>query len=736
MPIQRILLRAFCLVMLGAASAVGQQNNPFAEWDRTQPKSNVARPTSKTQKSSVTYFSPRSAESAEEKNIPETAKQIPMRERASVAAQPTVGNDRSATTAQRTAASGSKMPKTTVAIAEQPIRAAAPILEPTAASRGEFGWQNSPGESQPVPVGSRIAGPLESKDKDDIGEVTHATFERSGDSANIGQLIRVSGAAGKPAPTGEEENPFVNFLRNSEKTEAEPVLDFPANEAQAASLDGESAEAIFLDKSATSGTSGTVAGTTTATTASGSIPRRTSDVGSEDNGPQSPGITVQWVRKGSFNVGQECDVELVVQNTSKAVVRSVMTEAVIPAEVEIIETIPSPIQGTDVPTWTFGELKPGESRSVALKVVPRQRGDVRLDAFVRLTGYSSSEFSVEEPMIGVAVTGPENVEVGQQAGYVVRVSNPGTGIAGNVVIQAAIPEGLEHRSGSLLTIEIGTLNPGESRQARLSLTAVKGGAHDVAVRVLAEGGLSDETVAAVSVSEPQLKIDIAGPAEQMAGRTGEYTLTVANAGNLPTANVRAKYRIPAGFEYVSADRGGKYSKVDHSVEWFVGTLQPNDAGECKVSLKANETGELMHQAGVISEHGQVTMCDLVTAVEGTAALDLKITASDADPTIGDDVEWTVVITNTGSRKATGVGMSCELPSGLTLIDASGPSAHIADNGVTVFRSLPSIEAGEDAVYTVKAKCNRAGNHRLRLRVASESITEPLIGEESTQVADK
>jgi len=733
MPIRRILLSAYCLVTISTASAVGQQNNPFTEWDRSQPKSSVARLTSKTQKSSVTYFSPKSAEVPSEKTKPEASKQIPMREGNSAVVLPVALNDGSATTAERPAASNGQIPKTTVAVAEQPIRGSAPISNPTSATRREFGWQDSPRESKPTLVGSRIAGPLESEVSGEKGKVTQANFETSSDSAKTGQLIRVSGAAGKPAPTGEEENPFVNFLRNSEKPEAEAVADFPSEEPQAESEDGESAEAIFLDRSATSVTG---AGKSKTATASGSIPRQTSDVASADNGPQSPGITVQWVRKGSFNVGQECDVELIVQNTSKAVVRSVMTEAVIPAEVEIIETIPSPIQGTDVPTWTFGELKPGESRSVAMKVVPRQRGDVRLDAFVRLTGYSSSEFAVEEPMIGVAVTGPENVEVGQQAGYVVRVSNPGTGVASNVVIQAAIPEGFEHRSGSLLTIEIGTLNSGESRQARLSLTAVKGGAHDLAVRVLAEGGLSDETVAAVSVSEPQLSIDIAGPAEQMAGRTGEYTLTVSNAGSLPTANVRAKYRIPAGFEYVSADRGGKYSKVDHSIEWFVGTLQPNDAGEFQVSLKANETGELMHQAGVISEHGQVTMCDLVTAVEGTAALDLKITASDADLAIGDEVEWTVVITNTGARKAIGVGMSCELPSGLTLIDASGPSEHIADNGVTVFRSLPSIEAGKDAVYTLKAECNRAGSHRLRLRVASESITEPLIGEESTQVADK
>ena len=166
-----------------------------------------------------------------------------------------------------------------------------------------------------------------------------------------------------------------------------------------------------------------------------------------------------------------------------------------------------------MPTWTFGELQPGQSRSVMLKVIPKTRGEVRLDAYVRLTGTSTSQFSVQEPMIGVVVSGPEEIEVGQQVGYLVRVSNPGTGLANNVIIQAAIPEGLEHRNGSLLTIEIGTLNPGESRQARLSLTAVEGGNQQLAVRVLADGGLSDQTTTAISVAEPQLAVTLSGPSE-------------------------------------------------------------------------------------------------------------------------------------------------------------------------------------------------------------------------------
>ncbi len=39
-----------------------------------------------------------------------------------------------------------------------------------------------------------------------------------------------------------------------------------------------------------------------------------------------------------------------------------------------------------------GELKPGETRTVKIRVLPQSRGDLRMDAFVRLTGHSSTAF--------------------------------------------------------------------------------------------------------------------------------------------------------------------------------------------------------------------------------------------------------------------------------------------------------------------------------------------------------
>ena len=777
MPIRRSVLSAIGLLVFGTAVLYGQQNDPFAEWDRQNPRPTAKKSAPKAPVAGVTYFSPNSAAEVSSENAPadtpdnkalEASRQR-MRERIEAASSTKSGTSRQSVATANSAGTETKSFPASARTAKPAIEADRPVAE----------WDVSTATGKLKNNGTAKTSPDRASRPASSGKVQPAAFGEA--PRNVGRkIVQVSQSdsdleadSESPEPA-EEENPFASYLEKSssskksaemppefseqvvsgdEDEKAEALLNSAPASRKAAPVAKPSAELSSAKTPAAQASGGKSAPEKLVTTKS--VPAKAvpvtavsatrsaevlspagSGLAAADSGPQSPGVTVQWVRRGEFNVGQECDIDLVVQNTSKSSVRSVMTEASIPAGLELVEAKPPAMEGSEAPTWTFGELKPGETRTVALKVIPRQRGDVRLDAFVRMTGFSSSEFSVQEPLISVEVSGPETIEVGQQAGYVVKVSNPGTGLANNVVIQAAIPEGLEHRSGSILSIDIGTLNAGESRQAKLSLTAVKGGVQDVAVRAIAAGDLTDETTATVTVAEPQLKISINGPEEQLTGRTSDYTMTVANAGGVPSENVRAKYRIPEGFEFVSANRGGKYGKTDHSIEWFVGTLQPDGSSDFSLTLRATKPGELLHQAGVISEHGQVTMCDYNTVVEGMAALDLKIVSSSKDLAKGDDVTWEVHIRNTGSRAASNVGMSCELPSGIQLVDAEGPSEHIAENGVMVFRSLPTIAPDQEIVYSIRATCLREGNHRLRLRVASESISEPLIGEESATVVER
>ena len=228
---------------------------------------------------------------------------------------------------------------------------------------------------------------------------------------------------------------------------------------------------------------------------------------------------------------------------------------------------------------------------------------------------------------------------------------------------------------------------------------------------------------------------IKGPAQEMTGRSSDYRLQISNSGNVPSVNVRARYRVPDGFEFVSANRGGRFSEKENSVEWFVGTLRPEETSEFQISLKAIRTGKASHQAGVLSENGKVTMCEHSISVLGTAVLELQVVGAEDRTRTGEECVRQIRITNSGTEVARGVGISCELPAGLELLDVSGPSEYIAENGVLVFRSLPEIEVGSTEVYELRLKSVRPGNHRLRLRIASTSLTEPLIGEETITAAE-
>lgn len=447
---------------------------------------------------------------------------------------------------------------------------------------------------------------------------------------------------------------------------------------------------------------------------------------SQHTGTQSPQVDVHWVGEETLNIGQRSQCSLIVTNSGSSLVRNVVVEAAIPPGVDVVQALPSPQSGTS--RWSVGDLEPGQEHAIEMIVVPRERGDVALNAFVRFTGYSTSVFPVQEPMLQMHVEGPDNLTVGEQTGYVITVHNPGTGVAQNVVIEARVPQGLQHRSGSVPRIDVGTLNPGESRQARLNLSAITGGNYRLAVRALADGGLRDEARADVSIAEPRLEVAIDGPDTGSMDKPAEYVVMVTNSGNVPSINVRAKYKIPEGFHFVHADRGGVMRQAEHLVDWFVGTLQPGETSEFHVTLTPGIAGTALHRAGVVSEHTSASMASHSVEVKGLPKLSLDVVTAGSSTAVGEETVVQIVIRNESGIAASKVGLFCELPSGLEFIAAAGPSEHLADNGVVIFRSLAGIEPGETMTYRVKARCVRTGDHRIRARVASESLSDPVNSE--------
>ncbi|MBL4885199.1 MAG: DUF11 domain-containing protein [Planctomycetaceae bacterium] len=448
-------------------------------------------------------------------------------------------------------------------------------------------------------------------------------------------------------------------------------------------------------------------------------------------GFQNPSMKIEWKAISDISLGQECECELVISNTGDNTAYGVVVETNFPETVRLIDATPKPDTGTESTSWTLGNLDQGQTKRIRIKLIPSQRGPLAANAKVHFTGTVQSAFVVREPLLGLKIKGPAKVLVGDPASQSVTISNPGNGIAKNVRLEALIPAGLEHPRGEKLVMDLGSLNPGEDRTIRLALVAVDGGSQAIQVSATADGNLLQTAQVDITVVAPSLVAEINGPGLRYKGRTATYTLNVKNDGTVGTNNVRLMHKVPNGFEFISASRGASYDAPTRILSWFVGRLDANKSAEIKVKLKATQIGEFVHYVRTTSEHGSTTDSKLMTRVQGSPSLVMDIVDLDDPVEVGNETAYEIRVTNEGSADASNVGLSCELPAGVQFLSANGPTKHLVEGNVIVFRPLGMVKAGKTVTFRVHVVGNTEGNLRFRARMTSAASPEPLTFEEST-----
>jgi len=463
-----------------------------------------------------------------------------------------------------------------------------------------------------------------------------------------------------------------------------------------------------------------------------SQPVRSNYITTSSDKSSGSGVTAEWVKKSEIAIGQECLCELVVRNRTDAAVRDVEVEAYFPANVQLIGTTPAPAKTQSSLTWKFDELNAGETQTIAIRMIPRERGNIATQAYVRFANAASGSFNVAEPMLAVELAGPHEVMIGETASHTVTIRNPGTGTASNVKVEARIPDGLEHSRGSRLMLDLGALNPGESRPVRLALAAVTGGRHVIEVKAHADGDILQAAASEVMVVSPRLKATIEGPQLRYLGRRAVYTVSVLNDGSASTENVRVMHKIPEGFEYVSSDKGATYSASNRMLSWYVGTMNTGETAQAHVTLEAKAVGAATHFIRATSEHGVVADAHVMTQVEGTPSLVVEITDLNDPVETGVETGYEIRVKNEGSAAAERVVLTCELPMGARFVSAAGAVSHSARGQMVEFRPVGQVAPGESVKYQVIVRGEVAGNLRFRTQLTSASMTDPLTSEELTK----
>lgn len=467
-------------------------------------------------------------------------------------------------------------------------------------------------------------------------------------------------------------------------------------------------------------------------TAEAPVPLKTGAAPAATTSTQIPNVIVEWTKKGDINVGQECEVHLVAKNTGTGPATQVQLDATFPTSVRLTSAEPKPETVGDKLHWTFDAIPGGSEKRITIKLIPSRRGDLGTSATVSFASQSSAVFKVEEPLLKVAIKGPKEVLLGDPASQMITISNPGTGVAHNVKLEAVMSEGLEHPRGERLTIEIGSINPGDSQVVRLGLSAAKGGMQTLQVAATSSSEASATAMEKVSIIAPSLAVNVNGPGLRYVGRAATYTIHVANDGTVANNNVRVTHKVPDGFTFISADRGGKYDASQKTINWFLGRMEGGAQSHVTCELTAATAGEFSHLVGVMSDAGVKAQGKIDTSVKGAASLTTEIVDLNDPVEVGVETAWEVRVKNEGSKAASNIAVICELPENVQVISAKGPTQALADARTIVFKALPQLAPGQQAIFRVQVKGVVEGTHRLRARVTSDSLDEALLMEEATK----
>ncbi len=451
-------------------------------------------------------------------------------------------------------------------------------------------------------------------------------------------------------------------------------------------------------------------------------------------GPLTPQVTLEWFKRGEFNVGQECQADLIVKNTGSTPVTQIAIDAIFPTNVRLTAAEPKPASATDRLTWAIEQLDAGGEKKITVKMIPSRRGDIGATAQVRFTGTSSTAFSVHEPMLKVSVKSPtKEVMLGDPASQMITVTNPGTGTVQDVKVEAKLSAGLEHPTREdRLVIDVGAVGPGETRSYRLGLTAAKGGTQSVTVVATSSSEASSTDLVEFNVIAPSLKIAVEGPSLRYKGRNAKYTMTVTNDGSLVNSNIRVSQIVSDGFKFVSADHGGKFESSTNTIQWFINRLAPGESTQVACELNSLKLGDFTQTVQVVSDSGVQADAQIDTRVDGIASLTLELVDLDDPVEVGSETGYEIRVKNEGSKAATGVVVACDLPAGMQFLSAKAPVDQVIEGRQLFFNPIDQIAPGSQVSFRIQMKVTKDGSHRMKARLSGGGLQEPMLLEEVTR----
>ncbi|MEM7474590.1 MAG: SdrD B-like domain-containing protein [Planctomycetota bacterium] len=394
--------------------------------------------------------------------------------------------------------------------------------------------------------------------------------------------------------------------------------------------------------------------------------------------------------------------------------------------------------------------------------------EVVADEFEANTANNTAQVAVDVTRAStLTITKTESadpVAVGGALGYTIVVTNTGPSTATNVSINDSLPVGLTLNgnptatlgtvavNGSQFTVTVPSLGVTESTTITVNTTVDPSFAGTSVINTATATADESTTVQATedttinpSIDLAVTKVDDIDPINR--GATLTYTMVVTNNGPSAATNVQLNDTLPTGLTFVSASstQGTVNNPTAGSSSFSVDIGSLNASGTATVTVTAtvdnNAPSTVSNTATVTSDQqnfeSDTTNNSATQATSINDGVDLVMTKIDsADPVIaGNQLTYTMQVTNNGAVTANNVQFSDPLPAGVTFASANASQGAVSDSSGTVSGNLGSIAAGSSATVTIVVNVDPAATGTLsntatvsadetEIDTSNNSATEP------------
>ena len=436
-------------------------------------------------------------------------------------------------------------------------------------------------------------------------------------------------------------------------------------------------------------------------------------------------------------VGREATYRVTLENSSDTDARGLTAQVRIPEWAEVVDVISSSgvveraeLDGPGVLRWQLQDLAGRSAQSLAVRLIPRSGKPLNLSVeWTQAPIASEAMVEVQEPKLEMKISGPQEVLFNKAQRFQLSLSNPGTGVAENVVIKL-IPPGGDEESASSHTV--GTLQAGTSKEIELELTAREAGELTMKASATATGGLQTEAVRQVLCRKPELELDWRGPTEKYAGTEASYYFRVRNAGSAATEAVAMRVKLPQGVKLLSASEGYKLDAQNGEINWLIPGIAAGEAEFIQICCEVDRAG--MNRFDVTAEtKGGELRSEKAIETNVIAVADLKLTVTDPQGPVpvGETVVYEIRIRNRGTTDAQNVGVVGLFSAGIDPNAVEGAQFSVRDGRVSI-HPINTLPAGQELILKIRAVATQAGTHVFRAEVSCQDLDIKLAAEETTK----